>query len=81
MKFINIEDAVEEMQMSILESLNDLDFVPEKFKFRDSFPSQANCPKRDVAGMKAEKEGFVYQRVTKDQITSSTVTTACSPRW
>lgn len=67
MKLINKEEAIKQLQMNIFERLSDWDFVPEKFKFRDSFPSQINSPKKDVAGMKAEKEGFVYRKVKKNQ--------------
>ena len=67
-KSIDKDVAINEMQMSILGRLFDLDFVPEKFKFRDSFPSQENCPKRDVAGMKAEQEGFIYQKMKMTQV-------------
>ena len=56
---------LKELQQKIYEEYNDLDYVPCKFKFRDSFPI-ANFSKKDVKGMKSEKEGFSI--VDKDNL-------------
>lgn len=67
-KFIGKDSFIEKMQTSIMEALEDIDFVPEKFKFRDAFPSKSDNPKRDVAGMKAENTGFIYHKIQKDNV-------------
>jgi hypothetical protein len=48
----------------IYEDYNDVNYIPFKFKFRDSFPAAKNT-KRDVARMKAETEGFIYSDKSK----------------
>ena len=58
---------LKELQQNIYEKYNDLDYVPCTFKFRDSFPI-ANFSKKDVKGMKSEKEGFII--VDKDNLTN-----------
>lgn len=55
---INKLELIKLLQQAIYMDNSDIDYVPCKFKFRDSFPI-ANFSKKDVAGMKKEKDGFI----------------------
>lgn len=57
-KDIDKVDLIKELQKSIYVEYNDIDYVPSKFKFRESFPI-ANFSKKDVKSMKKEKDGFI----------------------
>ena len=48
---------LEDLQQAIYDEFGDIDYVPCKFKFRDSFPI-ANFSKKDIKKMKSETEGF-----------------------
>ena len=68
----NVEDIdkielLKQIQENIYAEYNDIDYVPCKFKFRESFPI-ANFSKKDVRGMKSEKDGFIT--VDKDYLTN-----------
>lgn len=52
-------DLSQIIQSAIYSDLDDIDFVPEFFKFRDNFPA-AKSGKRDVPLMKSEVDGFMY---------------------
>ena len=49
---------LKEIQNNIYLEFDDIDHVPSKYKFRESFPI-ANFSKKDVRKMKSEKEGFI----------------------
>ena len=51
-------ELIKELQKNIYEKYDDIDYVPNKFKFRESFPI-ANFSKKDTKGMKSEKDGFI----------------------
>lgn len=51
-------ELLKELQMNIYNEYGDTDYVPCKFKFRESFPI-ANFSKKDVKSMKNEKDGFI----------------------
>ena len=55
----NYGDLIRRLQTKIYNDYNSINYVPCKFKFRDSFPAAVSS-KRDVAAMKAETEGFIY---------------------
>jgi len=48
-----------EIQKLIYENYKDIDYVPEYFKIRDSFPYKPSG-KRDVEALGKETEGFIY---------------------
>ena len=64
-KGIDEIDLIKELQRNIYEKYGDIDYVPCKFKFRESFPI-ANFSKKDTKAMKSEKEGFII--VDKDYL-------------
>jgi long-subunit acyl-CoA synthetase (AMP-forming) len=53
-------DIIDLVQETIFEDYNNINYIPCKFKFRESFPAAKNT-KRDVAKMKAETEDFIYR--------------------
>ena len=59
----DFDDLMIKIQESIYNDYQDIDYVPEIFKFRDSFPA-AKSGKRDVKSMKQEKTGFIEKRKT-----------------
>ena len=59
----NYSDLIVAIQESIYNELNEYDYVPEIFKFRDSFPA-AKSGKRDTKAMKQEKTGFIKNNKT-----------------
>ena len=65
-KDIDKVELLKELQKNIYEEFDDIDYVPNKFKFRESFPI-ANFSKKDVKSMKSEKDGFI--NVDKDYLT------------
>ena len=57
-KDIDKIELLKEIQRNIYNKYNDIDYVPSKFKFRESFPI-ANFSKKDIKKMKSEKDGFI----------------------
>ncbi len=55
----NNEEVLKRIQKNIFEKYNDLDFVPESFKIRSSFPISRST-KRDIELLKQEKDGYIY---------------------
>ena len=57
------DNIITKIQQVIYDDYNDIDYVPEMFKFRESFPA-AKSGKRDVKSMKLEKTGFIKKNKT-----------------
>ena len=66
-KNIDEIELIKELQKNIYEKYDDIDYVPNKFKFRESFPI-ANFSKKDTKSMKAEKDGFII--IDKNYLTN-----------
>ena len=60
-------ELLRELQQNIYNRYSDIDYVPCKFKFRESFPI-ANFSKKDVRLMKSETDGFIF--VENDNLTN-----------
>lgn len=58
-KEININNELITIQYSLFEEYNSMNYVPELFKVRDSFP-MAKSTKRDYEKIKSEKDGYIY---------------------
>ncbi len=51
-------EIIDTFTNALLNEFHDNDYLPQKYKFRDSFPASIYS-KRDVAAMKAETDGFI----------------------
>lgn len=62
----NIDEEIINIQRTIYETFDSIDYVPQFFKVRDSFP-MAGSTKRDYPKLKKETDGFVKYEFTREK--------------